>query len=238
MPMPGRLVRKRRLSEDVAEHLERMIQDGTFAEAERLPSERELMRHFGVGRPSIREALQHLSKMGLVEVGSGERARVTRPTPQFVIDALSGPARHMLAEPGGVKHFQDARIFFETGLARHAALHATDEDVASFEAALEANRRSIGDLAQFERTDVDFHYVLAVVPRNPIFTAIHAALAEWLLEQRHRTLAPGEDEKAYQAHRAIFEAVAARDPDRSERAMRDHLEYVARRYGEIVGAGG
>ena len=76
-----------------------------------------------------------------------------------------------------------------------------------------------------------------MIPRNPIFTAIHAALAEWLLEQRRTTLAPGEDAKAYEAHRAIFEAIAARDPDRAERAMREHLEYVARRYTDIVGAG-
>jgi GntR family transcriptional repressor for pyruvate dehydrogenase complex len=236
--MRPRLVRKRRLSEDVAEHLAKMIEDGTFAESERLPSERELMRHFGVGRPSVREALLHLRKMGLVEVGSGERARVTRPTPQFVIDALSGPARSMLSEPGGVRNFQNARIFFETGLARYAALHATADELASFEAALEANRQSIGDLDQFERTDVDFHYVLALMPHNPIFAAIHAALVEWLLEQRRTTLAPGEDAKAYEAHRAIFEAIAARDPDAAERAMRDHLEYVARRYTDVVGAGG
>ena len=92
-------------------------------------------------------------------------------------------------------------------------------------------------LQRFERTDVDFHYVLALMMRNSIFTAIHAALAEWLLEQRRTTLAAGEDVKAYEAHRLIFEAVAARDPDRSERAMRDHLEYVARRYTDVVGAG-
>src|SRR4051812_36088041 len=114
--MPG-LVRKRRLSEDVADHLEVMIRDGEFAEDSRLPSERELMRRFGVGRPSVREALLHLSKMGLVEVGSGERARVTSPTPQFVIDALAGPARHLIAAPGGIQNFQNARIFFEVGLA-------------------------------------------------------------------------------------------------------------------------
>ena len=82
--------------------------NSTFVEADRLPSERELMRHFGVGRPSVREALLHLHRMGLVEVGSGERARVTRPTPQSVIDALSGPARHMIAAPGGVQNFQNA----------------------------------------------------------------------------------------------------------------------------------
>lgn len=213
-----------------------MINDGDFAESERLPSERDLMRHFGVGRPSVREALLHLSKMGLVEVRSGERARVTRPTPQFVIDALAGPARHMLAAPGGVHNFQDARVFFEIGLVRHAALHATAPDLEAFEEALEANRLSIGDLKRFERTDVDFHYVLAVMMRNPLFTAMHAALAEWLLEQRRTTLAAGEDVKAYEAHKAIFEAVVSRDADRSERAMRDHLEYVARRYMTIVEA--
>ena len=66
-----------------------------------------------------------------------------------------------------------------------------DDELAGFEAALEANRQSIGDLKRFEKTDVAFHYVLAVIPQNPIFTAIHAALAEWLLEQRRTTLAPG-----------------------------------------------
>ncbi|ESY19236.1 transcriptional regulator NanR [Mesorhizobium sp. LNJC391B00] len=232
--MIGVLIKQRKLSDEVAAHLERMIREGELAEADRLPSERELMRQFGVGRPSIREALLHLSKMGLVEVKSGERARVTRPTPQFVIDALSGPARHMISAPGGVHDFQSARLFFEVGLARNAAVHATPKDIESLKEALELNRQSIGDLARFERTDVDFHYVLAVITRNRIFTAIHAALAEWLLEQRRTTLAKGEDRKAYQAHREIFEAVAARDPDASEAAMRSHLEYVVKRYLQLA----
>ena len=46
-----------------------------------------------------------------------------------------------------------------------------------------ANRSAI--LPSFERTDVEFHHVLAVIPGNPIFEAIHAAIAEWLVEQRH-----------------------------------------------------
>ena len=232
--MPLAIVRRRKLYEEVADQLERMIRDGEYAPRDQLPSERELMRQFGVGRPAIREALFHLRKMGLVEIRSGERARVTQPTPKVVIDALAGTARHMIAAPGGVHDFQDARIFFEVGLARHAARQASDEDIASFRQALEANRQSIGDMKRFERTDVAFHYVLAVIPRNPIFTAIHAALAEWLLEQRRTTLAPGEDLKAYQAHRSIYEAVLARDPDRAERAMRDHLDHVARRYADVV----
>jgi GntR family transcriptional repressor for pyruvate dehydrogenase complex len=228
-------VRRRKLYEEVADQLEQLIRDGDYVPTDQLPSERELMLQFGVGRPAIREALFHLGKMGLIEVRSGERARVTRPTPEVVIGALSGTARHMLASPGGIRDFQSARLFFETGLARHAALHATKDDLAKFEAKLEENRQSIGDLKRFQRTDVEFHYILALVPRNPIFTAIHDALAEWLLEQRRTTLAPGKYEIVYEAHEKVFEAVASRDPDRAEAAMREHLEYVARRYGEVVG---
>lgn len=231
-------IKRRKLYEEVADDLERLIQDGQYAPSDFLPSERDLMRQYGVGRPAVREALFHLRKMGLVQIRSGERARVTRPTPEFVIGALSGTARHMLAAPGGVHDFQNARIFFETGLARYAARFATDEDIAEFKAALDRNEAAIGDLKRFRDTDVAFHYVLAVIPGNPIFTAIHAALADWLTEQRQTTLAPAKDAAVYQtvfeAHRAIYEAVAVRDPDRAEEAMRNHLEYVAQRYTDIV----
>jgi len=233
--MRGGIVKRRKLSDEVAHHLEEMIIQGEFAEEERLPSERDMMRHFGVGRPSVREALLHLSKIGLVEVRSGERAKVTRPTPQFVIEALAIPARQLISAPGGVQSFQNARIFFEAGLARHAATHASADEIEAFRHALETNRQSIGDLERFERTDVDFHFQLALMMRNPIFTAIHAALAEWLLEQRHTTLAEGVDAKVYKAHKKIFDAVASRDPDLAEAAMREHLEWVAKRYAGVVG---
>jgi DNA-binding FadR family transcriptional regulator len=231
-------IRRRKLYEEVADDLERMIGDGRYAPADLLPSERDLMRHYGVGRPAVREALFHLRKMGLVQIRSGERARVTRPTPEFVIGALSGTARHMLSAPGGVEEFQDARSFFEVGLARHAAGFATDDEIAEFEAALANNHAAIGDLSRFRETDVAFHYVLAVIPGNSIFTAIHAALADWLLEQRETTLGPGQDpalyETIYQAHKAIFDGVAARDANRAEEAMRSHLDYIAERYRTIT----
>jgi GntR family transcriptional regulator, sialic acid-inducible nan operon repressor len=231
-------IRRRKLYEDVADHLDKMIQAGAYAPPDHLPSERDLMKQFGVGRPAVREALFHLRKMGVVELRSGERARVTRPTPQLVLNGLAGTARHMLAAPNGVREFQSARAFFEVGLARHAAVFATPTDLAAFEAALARNHETIGDLDRFQQTDVAFHYVLAVIPGNSIFPAIHAALAEWLLDQRRTTLAAGEDRIAYDAHKMIFEAVAAGDPDRAERAMREHLEHVAKRYADIVEARG
>jgi len=229
-------IRRRRLYEDVASGLEAMIHDGALQPGDPLPSERELTVQYGVGRTAVREALFHLQKMGVIELKSGERAKVTRPTPEVVLGGLSGAARHMLSQPDGVRQFQDARAFFEIGLARHAAKHATAADLRALGAALETNRQSISDIAKFERTDVAFHYVLALIPRNPIFTAFHSAIAEWLVQQRHVTLAsyPGQNQLAYKAHKAIHDAIVAHDPDRAERVMRAHLNQVSSAYWQAV----
>src|ERR1700761_5614209 len=130
-------VRRRRLYEDVAPALEATIREGALGPGDPLPSERELTVQFGVGRTAVREALFHLKKMGLIELKSGERAKVRRPTPEVVLEGLSGAARHMLAQPDGIRQFQDARAFFEIGLARHAAKHATAADLRELGAALE-----------------------------------------------------------------------------------------------------
>src|SRR5437763_14147060 len=176
--MKSSVIRRHRLYEEVASHLEAMIQDRVFAAGDQLPSERALMQQFGVGRTAIREALFALQKMGLVALSSGERARVTEPTPTVVIESLSGAARQMLSQPDGVRHFQQARDFFEVGLARHAAVGATPADLRLLAEALAENKASIGDVRRFESTDVRLHYVLAALQRNPVFLGIHQALAE------------------------------------------------------------
>jgi DNA-binding FadR family transcriptional regulator len=236
MPVQPTVVQRRKLSDEVLAQIEAMIHAGRFATGDQLPPERELMKAFGVGRPAIREALFSLQKMGLLAVTNGTRARVTQPTPAVVFKSLSGAAHHLLAQPGGVTQFQDARMFFEIGLARRAAQTATKSDIKELAAALKANQQSLGDLAAFEKTDVAFHYVLAKIARNPIFTAMHQAIVEWLTEQRHVALRLHDAEKgAYRFHKRIFEAVSARDPEKAEAAMREHLESVANQYWKVQG---
>jgi GntR family transcriptional repressor for pyruvate dehydrogenase complex len=140
----------------------------------------------------------------------------------------------LLAQPDGMRLFQDARALFEVGLARLAAERATDADVAELAEALEANRRAIGDPEAFKRTDVAFHYRLAEIARNPIFTAICEAVAEWLTEQRTTSgRAPQSSKLAFAAHKRVFEAVAARDPDAAQAAMQQHLDTVAKLYWKV-----
>jgi DNA-binding FadR family transcriptional regulator len=229
-------IRRRKLSEEAALRLETMIRDGTFPEGALLPSERELMGIFRVGRASIREALYALGRMGLIEVRTGERPLVTRPTPENLISELSGAARSFLAQPNGAEHFQEARVVFEVGVARTAATRASDEDVDRLKRALDANAAALSDLGRFERTDVAFHYVLTRITQNPIFTAVHDALVEWLTSQRTAALGvPGAAEGAFESHRQIFSAVAVRDPEAAAKAMHDHLKEVAALLNRVKG---
>jgi GntR family transcriptional repressor for pyruvate dehydrogenase complex len=222
------IIDRKKLFEQVAAHLERQILEGKLKPGDQLPPERDLQIRFGVGRPAIREALITLQRSGLVELSNGSRARVAMPTASTVVAGMGSAVRHMLSTADGQRHFQGVRLFFESGLARQAARDATDADLAGLRAALEANQAAIGDRLRFIETDVAFHYALAQITRNPVFLALHDAMSGWLKQQRVVTLeAPGQDRIAYDAHRAIYEAIAAHDPDHAESAMAAHLRQLS-----------
>lgn len=227
-------IRRRKLYEEVVVRLEALIHEGELQPGDPLPSERELMTHFGVGRPAIREALFALHRMGLVVVANGERPRVSSPTPKTLLGELSGAARLMLAKPEGMHHFQQARALFECALAEEAARVATADDLTALEKALAANAAAIGDDERFMRTDVAFHFAMATIPRNPIYVALHEAIVEWLVDQRSVSLRrPGTDLLAFESHRAIFEGIRANDPAAARQAMRRHLDDIADRYWKV-----
>lgn len=230
-------IRRRKLYEEVVVRLEEEIHRGTLQPGDILPSERELMQQFGVGRPAIREALFALHRMGLVIVTNGERPRVSNPTPKTLLGELSGAARMLLSKSEGVRNFQQARALFESALAREAAELASEEDLQALGAALDANEAAIGDNTVFIRTDIEFHLAIATIPRNPIYLALHEAIVEWLVDQRDVSLRnAGADRRAYESHRGIYEAIAAHDNSAAWQAMRNHLHDISELYWRVKGS--
>jgi GntR family transcriptional repressor for pyruvate dehydrogenase complex len=232
-------IRRRRLYEEIVEQLETLIVSGELTPGTQLPPERELVERFGVGRTAVREALFALQKRGLVTLSSGERATVVAPSAGALVSELASAVRYYLSGPSGMREFQDARAFFEVGLARHAAQHATPADLERLERALGNNADALGNHERFVDTDVAFHFVLAQIARNPIFVTLHTALSEWLRNQRSTSVGvAGSPDAAYQAHRRIYQAIASHDPDAAEREMRAHLGQVADFYWQAAGGGG
>lgn len=113
---------------------------------------------------------------------------------------------------------------------RYAAENATDEQISLLSKALEINGQSLDDNAQFIRSDVDFHRVLAEIPGNPIFMATHVALLDWLIAARPKVSEQElhhHNNVSFQEHIAIFNAIRDRDPDEADRALQTHLKSVS-----------
>jgi GntR family transcriptional repressor for pyruvate dehydrogenase complex len=230
-------VRRRKVHEDVAAQIEEAIISGVYAEGDQLPPERELMERFSVGRPAVREALLMLERSGIVQLSAGERARVVHPTMNGLVDQLSASARHFLATSAGKRSLQEARRVFESAIARNAAAVADDAGIAKLGEALAANRAALGSIPEFEATDVAFHLAIAEIGNNQVFLAMHHAIVGWLALQRRVSLrAESAKSSAYAHHEAIYQAIAAREPERAWQAMNAHLLEVERFHRENAAA--
>jgi GntR family transcriptional regulator, sialic acid-inducible nan operon repressor len=216
--------RRRPASAQVGDRLAGMIFAGELGGGQRLPPERELVQRFGVSRSVVREAITSLAQRGLLLARPGHRPIVRSPSFEVAIESLGGVVGHLLRDADGAAALFGSRVFFEAALARHAALHASAADLEGLAAALERNRAAIGDPGESYLTDVAFHGALYRVPRNPIFPAVHKAYVDWLMRHWARMHRGAElDRLNHAGHAAILGAIAARDPDAAEAAMRRHL---------------
>ncbi len=218
-------IRRRKLADDVQDRLLQMILAGGGAPGDFLPSERALMAEFEVGRPAIREAMQNLQRMGLVEIRHGERARITRPSIGRMVDQMSDTMRHLLAHSATtLDHLKEARVTFETEMARLAARRRRDTDLDRLRDILRAQTASRSAPRRFLELDGGFHREIAAISGNPIFASLAEALFGWLASF-HIALVrkPGLERLTLAEHDGILQAIADADPEAAARAMADHL---------------
>jgi DNA-binding FadR family transcriptional regulator len=219
-------ITRRKLSDEVFDRLKAMITSGEVRPGDAMPSERELMERFGVGRPAIREAMQALSNFGLLTISHGERARVLALTARSVTQQVDMAAQMMLAtSPGSLDHLKHARLFFERGMARQAASKAKPADIADLNRLVAAQTALLGgDPVRFIEADMEFHTAIAAISGNPIFAAVSESMLSWL-KQFHTELLiwSGKETITLAEHEAIVAAIRSGDPEAAETAMAHHL---------------
>lgn len=229
----GAPIPRRKLYREVLDRLLLRIRAGEFPAGAWLPSERELMHTYGVGRPAVREALQSLERTGLLAIVHGEGARVLPLTADSIIEQISDTALHLLSgSPDLLDSLQDARLILESALVRHAAEHATRADIETLREALEVHRASIDVPQHFVESDMAFHSAIAGVSRNPILVAVSQAMLQWLEKFHQESVrAPGAERATLAEHARIFERIAARDPEGASKLITRHLSRARKRYG-------
>jgi GntR family transcriptional repressor for pyruvate dehydrogenase complex len=230
---PLERVDRRRVADLVADQLLESISDGKFAPGSQLPTEPELARMLGVGRTSLREAVQRLRTLGVVEVRKGLGTFVvdgTSSDPIMAFAAWSSQHRYEIAE------LLETRMAIELAAAPLAAERASRPVIAELRgcalAHVEADRA--GDLAELVRTDQEFHSQMVSASGNQLLARMYGMLVPQLLEYRERSLAiPGAPRRSGTGHLAVVEAIEKRDLQRSRAAILDHLMTL---YDEFVDA--
>jgi GntR family transcriptional regulator, sialic acid-inducible nan operon repressor len=232
-------IQRRKLYQEVMDRLMAMIQEEGFQAGDQLPSERDLMERYGVGRPAVREALQNMAQLGLVSIAHGERARVAAPSFRNLFSSIALTTSGILRNsPQSLRDLKEARLLFEVQMVRLACERATEEDIERLRQRLEDHRASLSDLSRFFHFDMMFHREIAAITGNSIFPGLSEALMGWLAEFYIELVRlPGAEHLTLAEHAAIFEAIAAHDPEKAERAMRDHILRANKLYGRHAAEG-
>lgn len=226
MSLPTERIVRTKLSDEVFSRLKQLIENGELKAGDEMPSERELMERFGVGRPAIREAMQALAGKGLVEISHGERAKVLQVTAESIFRQVDLPAKLMLSgSSDSLEHLKSARIFFERGMVREAAARATAQDIIELRELVEKQSRNIGDSELFIDADMAFHQKIAQISGNPIFAAVSGAMLGWLKSYHTEMLIwTGRENFTLAEHEEIIRTIEKGDADLAEKAMIKHLE--------------
>src|SRR5690348_7674569 len=130
------------LSDDLAQRITQLIQGGTYRAGDRLPAITTLARDFGVGSPTVREALKKLETVGVVAIRHGSGVYVNRLPDSLVI---SNPLHDGAVSKKLLVDLIEARIPIEVKSATLAATNATPEHLAELRELLARASESLDD---------------------------------------------------------------------------------------------
>ncbi len=222
--MMFKAIPRSKLFENVAQQLEQAIRSGRFQAGDELPSEKDLMAAFDVGRPAVRDALLVLQTEGLVTIQHGKRARVADQAESGIVRRAEQILTRAYAQSDRlIEDIKEARLALEVAMVRKAASVANDDDMGRLREALDRNRRAISSRDDFLRSDIAFHRTIASITGNRIFEEASALILEWLARFRVDMVhVEGANLISHDEHAAIAEAIFSHDQDRAAEAMMRH----------------
>lgn len=203
----------------VAAQLKRRILDGLYDFEERLPAERHLAEEFEVSRGTLRSALDVLERQKLVirKMGSGTFVTYQQPDEQEEISKLTSPVEMI-----------EVRIAIEPQMVRLAIANASSRDLEALQDALVMCESCDGDAEKFARADTAFHMTLAHCTKNKLMFWLYERISQVRSNSQWQTvknnlLTQQRIDDYNKEHRAIYEAIIARDVQRAVSIIKSHL---------------
>ena len=218
--------RSRSLAHELVEGFSSRIKSGEMKPGDKLPTESELVRGFGVSRTVVREAISRMQAAGLVDTQHGVGTFVLAPKVEsgfYIAPSEIATAMDVLA-------VLELRISLETEAAGLAASRRSDADLAEMRKALDAFELAVQNAGDTVTPDIQFHLQIARATGNRYFVEVMSQLGNTLLPRTRINAAslaqPVQDAyllRINHEHEQIFEAVSRSDVEGARAAMRLHL---------------
>lgn len=174
------IIQKKSLADMIAETLKQQITEGTYRAGDKLPTEPELMKAFGVGRSSVREAVKLLVNMGVVRVQQGSGTFVAVPSNNDDVNIKMSTADRT--------ELDEVRKILDIAIVEKAVARRTEKDIERMRASLEKRKVNAekGLLEECIEADLNFHIAIADAAHNRILADIYRSAATHLLSEFNR----------------------------------------------------
>jgi GntR family transcriptional regulator, transcriptional repressor for pyruvate dehydrogenase complex len=214
--------------EALMHRLEQIIVSGEWSPGTKIPSERDLVTHFNLSRPAVREVLRGLEERGYLDVRPARGSFVR----ELTTSDAARPLDVLLRRTGvTARELVVARRMLECECAALAAQNADEEARARIAAVLEA-QRSVTELEHRAQLDVAFHEAIARASGNSVLHIMFSSIRGLVLALVLRSLSDREVRQAGEPwHDAILKAILDSDPEAAREAMRQHLELALDTFG-------
>lgn len=175
-------IQKKTLAQEVAERLIEGISSDEYAIGEKLPIESELMKIYGVGRSSIREAIKFLSIQGILSVQQGVGTFVVSKNAHETLDFQMNKAQ--------IEEVQEVRSLLDSKIAAKAAINRTEEDLETIKKYLDLRTQFAEENLATEcyQADINFHLAIAESCGNNLLKEIYKIATKHIMssfETRH-----------------------------------------------------
>lgn len=174
------IIQKKSLADMIAETLKQQITEGTYRAGDKLPTEPELMKTFGVGRSSVREAVKLLVNMGVVRVQQGSGTFVAVPSNNDDVNIKMSTANRT--------ELDEVRKILDIAIVEKAVARRTEKDIERMRASLEKRKVNAekGLLEECIEADLNFHIAIADAAHNRILADIYRSAVTHLLSEFNR----------------------------------------------------
>ena len=223
--MPIKPLSRNIVSEEIYQQMLGFIKNGEWKPGEKIPSEAELKDKFSVSRISVREALQKLSALGLINSKPGLGTFVSDLSSGLYIQNLI-PV--FLLDKPGVMDVLEFRKAVELECVKLAARRATEDEIQELAGILENIKNSKDDLSRYAGYDFQFHNLLFNMTKNQLFIKVNLLLQEIFKKGFLEQTATAENFD-YGEHHKIYSAIREGDPEAAVVAMREHINTTIER---------